>query len=253
MLEIKDLSAKYGGTQVLFNISAAFLPGEVTVLAGPNGSGKSTLMKIAANLMRPSAGEVLLDGLPLSGMTPREAAKRVAYLPQGRDVPDLTVGRMVLHGRFPHMGFPRHYSAEDRRIVEEILRKAGLYECRDRSLRTLSGGQRQKAYLAMALAQGSKTLLLDEPTTFLDIAHQLETLAMARKLAEEGKTVVMVLHDLPMAMEAADRILLLSGGHLAAAGTPEELFRQEVIPEVFGIRFGRTAAENGWRYYCEKQ
>ncbi len=253
MMEIKNLSAAYGSMQVLSDISAVFPSGEVTVVVGPNGSGKSTLMKIAANIMAPLSGEILADGRPLSEMSPREAARRVAYLPQVRDVPDLTVERMVLHGRFPHMGFPRRYGNEDRAIVEEVLTETGLAQLRDRPVRTLSGGQRQKAYLAMALAQGSDIVLLDEPTAFLDISHQLETVSMVRSLAKAGRTVVMVLHDLPAAMDAADRIVVLSGGYLAGSGTPEEVFCSKIIPEVFGISFERTAAENGWRYYCEKR
>ncbi len=253
MLEMEQISAFYGTIQVLYDISLKFPSGRVTVIAGTNGSGKSTLLRIAANLMKPSSGRVLADGEDVGRMAPREAARHVAYLPQTRDVPDLTVERMVLHGRFPHMSFPRQYQAKDRRIVEEVLQKTGLSEYRLRSVKTLSGGQRQKAYLAMALAQGSDTVLLDEPTTYLDISHQLDTAAMARGLAAEGRTVVMVLHDLPMAMEAADRMAILRDGRLEATGTPEEVFRMEIIPEVFQIRFGRTDTGHGWRYYCEKR
>ncbi len=253
MMELRHVSVGYDGVQVLFDISAIFPSGKVTVIAGPNGSGKSTLVKVAANILKPLSGAVFVDGEAIADMEPRKAACRTAYLPQGRDVPDLTVERMVLHGRFPHMGFPRRYNDTDRRIVQDILRETGLWEYRDRSLRTLSGGQRQKAYLAMALAQESDVILLDEPTTFLDISHQLETISMMRQLAEKGRTVVMVIHDLPAAMNSADQIIILSEGHLAAAGTAEEVFRQKVIPEVFRIRFDRTETAVGWRYYCEKQ
>lgn len=253
MMEIKHISVAYGSVQVLFDVCAVFPSGKVTVIAGPNGSGKSTLLKAAANILKPLAGEVFVDGEQVSGMDLREAARRIAYLPQGRNVPDLTVERMVLHGRFPHMGFPRRYTQADREIVEEVLLETGLYEFRDRPVGTLSGGQRQKAYIAMALAQRSDVILLDEPTTFLDISHQLETVSMVRRLAEQGRTVVMVLHDLPMAMEAADQILILSDGSLAAAGTGEEVFRQGIIPDVFQIRFDRVRSGEGWRYYCEKK
>ncbi len=253
MMELKNVSAAYDGVQVLFDISAVFPSGKVTVLAGPNGSGKSTLVKTAANILRPIGGAVFADGRPIAQMAPREAAKKVAYLPQVRDVPDLTVGRMVLHGRFPHMGFPRSYTSEDREIVEDVLLETGLWEYRDRSVRSLSGGQRQKVYLAMALAQESDVILLDEPTTFLDISHQLETAALMRQLARRGRTVVMVLHDLSAAMEMADQMIILSEGHLAAAGSAEDIFRREIIPQVFQIRFERVQTGDGWRYYCEKQ
>ncbi len=252
MLELKNISVSYDDVQVLFDISAIFPSGKVTVLAGPNGSGKTTLVKTAANILKPMQGEVFADGKLIAQMSLREVAKRVAYLPQVREIPDLTVGRMVLHGRFPHMGFPRRYTHTDREIVEEILRETGLWEYRDRSVKTLSGGQRQKVYLAMALAQESEMILLDEPTTFLDISHQLETAALMRQLAERGKTVVMVLHDLSTAMETADQIIILSKGHLAAVGSTEDVFRQEVIPEVFHIRFGRVDTGAGWKYYCER-
>lgn len=253
MMILNHISAGYDGVQVLFDVCARFPAGAVTVIVGPNGSGKSTLVKTAANLLRPTGGEVLVGGERIAKMAPREAARKVAYLPQVRDVPDLTVERMVLHGRFPHMGFPRRYSGQDWVIVENVLQKTGLIEYRDRSVRTLSGGQRQKVYLAMALAQESDVILLDEPTTFLDISHQLETAAQMRKLARKGKAVVMVLHDISAAMETADQLIVLSQGRLAAAGTAEDIYRQEIIPKVFQIDFRRMDTADGWRYYCEKR
>lgn len=253
MLECKGISAGYGKEIVLRNVSAVCPSGKITVIIGPNGSGKSTFLRVCADLICPAAGEVYLGGRRITELSPQERAKQLAYLPQVRDVPDLTVGRLVLHGRFPHMSFPKRYSEEDWRITGEVLRETGLWELRERSLRTLSGGQRQKAYLAMALSQQSDVLLLDEPSTFLDIAHQLELLSNLRSLADSGKTVVAILHDLPAAMDTADQIILFSDGVLAAAGTPEDIFSRNVIPEVFGIRFGRVAGEQGWIYYSEKK
>ncbi|MBQ9662581.1 MAG: ABC transporter ATP-binding protein [Oscillospiraceae bacterium] len=249
MLELCNVCSAYGGREALSEISLRFEPGEVLVIIGPNGSGKSTLLRTALGLQPKTAGEILLDGQPLEQFSPRQTARKISYLPQFRNVPDITVQRLVMHGRFPHMGYPRRYTAQDRKIVARALDRAGIPDLAARPIKSLSGGQRQKAYLAMTLAQESETLLLDEPTTYLDVRHQLQLAALARVLASEGKAVVLVLHELPLAFRVADRIALLDGGRLIALAVPEALFSDQILAELFGVTLRRVRDEGGWQYY----
>lgn len=249
MIELKNLSVGYGGQEVLHGVSLAFKPGRVLALLGPNGCGKSTLLRAALGLTPKSGGEVLMDGVPLDALSPRERARRAAYLSQTRPVPSITARRMVLHGRFPHLSYPRRYGQEDQEAVDRALRWADAADLAHRPMRELSGGQRQKVYLAMALAQDTPTLLMDEPTTFLDVGHQLEVMAAARRLAEGGRAVVMVLHDLPLALRGADDIALLCQGRLLICGTAEEVYASGQLDRVFGVALRRVETESGWQYY----
>ena len=249
MIELKNLSAGYGGRDVVHGVSLAFTPGRVLALLGPNGCGKSTLLRTALGLNPKSGGEVLMDGAPLEALSPRERALKAAYLSQSRSTPNITAYKMVLHGRFPHLSYPRRYRKEDYEAVERALDWADAADVARRSMGELSGGQRQKVYLAMALAQEAPTLLMDEPTTFLDVGHQLEVMAAARRLAKEGRAVVMVLHDLPLALRGADDAALLSEGRLAAYGTAEEVYRSGALDQVFGVALRRMETESGWQYY----
>ena len=251
MIELRNLHAGYPGRPVLKGVDLELRPGEVLAVLGPNGCGKSTLLRAANGLLHRTGGEVLLDGVPLESMTAKEIARKAAYLPQSRPVPSLTAGRMVLHGRFPHLSYPRRYRQEDNQAVSRALAWADASDLANRPMGELSGGQRQKVYLAMALAQDAPTLLMDEPTTFLDVGHQLEVTAMARRLAEEGRAVVMVLHDLPLALRWADDIALLSVGRLAAYGTAEEVYASGRLDRVFGVALRRVETESGWQYYYD--
>ena len=232
MLEAKNLSAGYPGRAVLAGVSLAARPGRVLALLGPNGCGKSTLLRTMAGL------------LP-------QAAQRVAYLPQSRTAPNITVRRLVLHGRFPYLSYPRRYGREDYEAVDRALAAADALDLADRPLPELSGGQRQKAYLAMALAQETETILMDEPTTFLDIRHQLEVLALVRRLAEEGRGVVLALHDLCLALTAADDVAVLGEGRLLALGGPEAVYQSKVLERVMGVRLDRSEGPGGRRYFCQ--
>ncbi len=205
MIELKKLSAGYGGQDVLRGVSLAFPPGRVLALLGPNGCGKSTLLRTALGLNPKSGGEVLMDGAALESLSPRERALKAAYLSQSRSTPNITAYKMVLHGRFPHLSYPRRYRREDYEAADRALDWADARDVAHRHMGELSGGQRQKVYLAMALAQEAPAVLMDEPTTFLDVGHQLEVMAVARRLAEEGRAVVMVLHDLPLALRGGGR------------------------------------------------
>lgn len=251
MLELRDVSARYGGEEVLRDVNLSFRPGELLAIIGPNGSGKSTLLRTAAGLRPCQRGSVTLDGVPLRRLSPKEIARNVAWTPQSRNTPDITVWRMVLHGRFPHMGYPRHIGERDRRIAARALEDADAAELAGRPLRDLSGGERQKAYLAATLAQQCNVILMDEPTTYLDIACQFQILTLLKRLAAEGKAVAAVLHDLPMAFAFADRIAVLQAGRVARVGTPEALYAQNVVKEAFGVSLRRIRTESQWRYYCE--
>ena len=252
MIELHDVTVGYGGKPMLRDISLAFPPGQVTVLLGPNGCGKSTLMKTALGLLPRQSGEILYDGVNLEQMTTRQVARKAAYLPQSREVPSITARRMVLHGRFPYLGYPRRYRAEDYEAAAKALEWAGAGDLADRPVRELSGGQRQKVYLAMALAQDTETVFMDEPTTYLDVRHQLEVMSVSRRLADMGRAVVLVLHDLSLALRAADRLAVLADGALCQVGTPEEIFTGGELDRAFGVTVQRVRTENGWLYYCRE-
>ncbi len=251
MIALKNLRAGYPGRPVLEGVDLDFRPGEVLAILGPNGCGKSTLLRTANGLLPKTGGEVLVDGVPLKELSARRIAQKIAYLPQSRSVPNITAGRMVLHGRFPYLSYPRRYRREDHEMVKRALEWADAAELVSRPLAELSGGQRQKVYLAMALAQDTETILMDEPTTYLDVGCQLEVMALARRLAEEGRAVVMVLHDLTLALRCAHRAALLHEGRVRQTGTPEELYGGETLERVMGVSLGRVEGPAGWRYYYQ--
>ena len=251
MIELQNLSAGYGGQAVLDRVSLTFPDGQITALLGPNGCGKSTLLRTVMGLHPASGGRVLVDGVPGGSLTSRQLARKAAYLPQSRGVPNITARRMVLHGRFPYLSYPRRYRREDHEMAARALQWVGGSELADCPVQQLSGGQRQKVYLAMALAQDTKAILMDEPTTFLDVGAQLEVMSLARRLAGEGKTVGMVLHDLPLALRWSHQIAVLEQGVLRFCGTPEDAFSNGVLKEVFGVELGRVQTEKGWQYYYD--
>ena len=249
MMELRQLRAGYGEHMVLDGIDLALRPGEVLALLGPNGSGKSTLIRAALGLLPLAGGQVLIDGADAAALSPRQRAQKAAYLPQTRTVPNITALRMVLHGRFPHLTYPRRFRQEDYAAAMAALEQADEACLARRPMPELSGGQRQRVYLAMALAQDAPTLFLDEPTAFLDVSHQLEVGRLAGQLARQGKAVVLVLHDLPLALSTADRLAVLKGGRLLAVDGPEALCADGILNSVFGIELGRVMTDRGWRYY----
>ena len=249
MMELRQLRAGYGEHMVLDGVDLALRPGEVLALLGPNGSGKSTLIRAALGLLPLAGGQVLIDGADAAALSPRQRAQKAAYLPQTRPVPNITALRMVLHGRFPHLPYPRRFRQEDYAAAMAALEQADAACLARRPMPELSGGQRQRVYLAMALAQDAPTLFLDEPTAFLDVSHQLEVGRLAGQLARQGKAVVLVLHDLPLALSTADRLAVLKGGRLLAVDGPEALCADGILNSVFGIELGRVMTDRGWRYY----
>lgn len=251
MIELHELAAGYPERRVLEQVSLQFPDGQITVLAGPNASGKTTLLRTILGLEPRLEGEIFLDGTAQTDLTARELALRVSYLPQSRPVPNITAGRMVLHGRFPHLGYPRRYRPEDWAMAKAALREAGAEELERQLMSRLSGGQRQRVYLAMLLAQDTRNVLLDEPTTYLDVAHQFRLLDCARRLADQGRAVVLVLHDLCLALRWADQLAVLDGGRLQMADSPERVFTSGILDQVFEVNVRRFQTSNGWQYYCE--
>lgn len=248
MLELRNFSTGYSGIPVLSHVSITFPKEMVTIVAGPNGCGKSTLLKAMAGIL-PSSGEILLDGEDLNRLSSRERAQRVAFLPQNRQVPDISVERLVLHGRFPYLSYPRQYREADHEAARAAIETMQLSGLAQRPLASLSGGQQQRAYLAMALAQDTSAVLLDEPTSFLDIAHQLQLMDLAKELAAKGKTVVLVLHDLTLALEHGHHLVLMNRGQVVSQGTPEAVFQSGTLADVFGVGLGRTKAGETWKYF----
>ncbi len=247
MLELRGIAAGYGGTPVLREVSFTVPKGSLTALIGPNGCGKTTLLRAAARQLPLLAGEILLDGRPVSSYGRTEFARKAAFMPQVRSVPAITAGALVAHGRFPHLGFSRRLRLEDRAAVQAAMEATGVADWANRDLRALSGGERQRVYLAMALAQDTDLILLDEPTTYLDPGRQFELLDLIASLPGRGKTVVMVLHDLSHALRYSTQLLLLEQGRLVQRGTPEELYAGGQLDRVFGIRSRR--APDGSYYF----
>ncbi|MER6831270.1 ABC transporter ATP-binding protein [Streptosporangium sp. NPDC000563] len=236
-LQAVDVRLGYGDRVVVDGLDLGIEAGTVTTIIGPNGCGKSTLLRAMGRLLRPSGGEVLLDGKRIDKMPSREVARILGVLPQAPSAPEgLTVADLVARGRHPHQTWYRQWSSDDESAVGEALAMTGLLDLGERPLDELSGGQRQRAWISMALAQGTDLLLLDEPTTFLDLAHQIEVLELVRRLhGELGRTVVMVLHDLNLAARYADRLVAMRDGRVVAAGPPAEVLTETLLAEVFEL------------------
>ncbi|MBO5516732.1 MAG: ABC transporter ATP-binding protein [Firmicutes bacterium] len=252
MISIHDLHASYEGDEILHGIDAAFPEGKISVLMGPNGCGKSTTLRSLVRLVPQRSGRIEIDGQSADTYTPRDLARKIAYLPQSRNVPDIAVRSLVMHGRFPYLSYPRRYRPEDHRKVQEALEWVGLSDLADRKMENLSGGQRQKAYLAMALAQDTDVILMDEPTTFLDIRNQFDLLDRAKQLARQGKTVIMILHDFEAILRYADHVILLHDGSVLQEGRAEDVLRSTSIPEAFRVTPVFYQGDDGLHCYVHK-
>ena len=251
MIELKNVCAGYEGKTIVKNASVTFEPGKITVLIGPNGCGKSTLLKSVVRINPHTDGEILIEDKTIDNFSSAKLAQNVAYLAQNKKAPDISVMKMVLHGRFAYLNYPRKYRPQDFEIARKSLEWAGMADKSDELVSKLSGGMQQKVYIAMALAQDANTILMDEPTTYLDVVHQLRLMAMAKQLAAEGKAVVMVLHDLTQALEVADKVVVLKAGEIIAQGTADEVYECGSIEEAFGIKIEKIKTERGesiWHY-----
>jgi iron complex transport system ATP-binding protein len=237
MLELRDVAFAYGARPVLDGVSLGLRPGRVVGLLGPNGAGKSTLVRLAAGLLRPSRGVVLLEGRDVGTWSRREVARRVALLPQDGALPPAFTGwEIALMGRTPHLGWLAAEGPADLAAVERALALADAAAFAERRVGELSGGERQRLFLARALAQEPAVLLLDEPTVHLDLGHQLAMLELVVELARtRGLAVLAVYHDLNLAAQSCDELLLLDQGRVAAHGLPDEVLRSPVVAEVYGV------------------
>lgn len=252
MIKLENVCVSYGKRQVLHDVSATFERGRVTAIIGANGCGKTTLLKTALGILPAFEGDVTVDGNALSAMSTRERAKKMAYLAQSRSLPRMTVEQLVLHGRYAHLAFPHVYSTHDKRTADAAIGRMGLTDVADRMLSELSGGMRQNAYIAMALSQSSDYILLDEPTTYLDIANRLQLMRTLRELAEEGKGVVVVLHDLILALKYADEIAVMREGRVVLQAEPQEVFSSGALRDVFGVEIRSIADGDSMDYYVKE-
>jgi ABC-type cobalamin/Fe3+-siderophores transport system ATPase subunit len=237
-LHASGLTLAYDQRVVCEALDVEIPDGSFTVIVGPNACGKSTLLRALARLMRPRAGTVLLDGRPIGSIGSKEVARRLGLLPQSPVAPDaITVADLVARGRYPHQGILRQWSRADERAVVEAMRSTGIEDLAGRAVDELSGGQRRRVWLAMVLAQETPIVLLDEPTTFLDIAHQIEVLDLCADLHEErGHTLVAVLHDLNHACRYATHLIAMSDGRIVAEGEPAQIVDAGLVERVFGLR-----------------
>ncbi|MEU6393791.1 ABC transporter ATP-binding protein [Streptomyces sp. NPDC046939] len=237
-LTADDVTLGYDQRVIAENLSVEIPDHSFTVIVGPNACGKSTLLRALSRMLKPSAGRVLLDGSVIQSMPAKKVAKTLGLLPQSSVAPDgITVGDLVARGRYPHQGLLRQWSPEDEKVVRESMESTGVAELADRYVDELSGGQRQRVWIAMALAQQTPLLLLDEPTTYLDIQHQIDVLDLCAELHEEqGRTLVAVLHDLNHAARYATHLIALRGGEVIAEGAPKDIVTADLVERLFGMK-----------------
>lgn len=236
-LAARGITVGYGGRAVIDDLDVAIPPGVVTTIIGPNGCGKSTLLRTLTRLLKPAKGTVVLDGEDIVKLRTRDVAKKLGLLPQAPVAPEgLTVGDLVARGRHPHQSWLRQWSSDDAGVVERALAMTGVADLADRPVDSLSGGQRQRVWISMTLAQGTDLLLLDEPTTYLDLAHAIDVLDLVDDLHESGCTVVMVLHDLNLATRYSDNLIVMRAGSILAQGHPRDVITAELLYEAFGLQ-----------------
>jgi iron complex transport system ATP-binding protein len=236
-LAARGVTVGYGGRVVIDELDVAIPPGVITTIIGPNGCGKSTLLRTLSRLLKPSRGSVVLDGEDIGRLRTRDVAKKLGLLPQAPVAPEgLTVADLVARGRHPHQSWLRQWSSDDAEVVERALAMTGVSDLADRPVDALSGGQRQRVWISMTLAQGTDLLLLDEPTTYLDLAHAVDVLDLVDDLHESGCTVVMVLHDLNLAVRYSDHLVVMREGSILAQGHPRDVVTAELLYQAFELR-----------------
>lgn len=251
-IEVKDLDVAYEQKYIIKNMNLEIPKGKITMIIGSNGCGKSTLLKTIARIITPKKGEIKLDGVSLKAQAPKEIAKKMAVLPQSPIVPSgLLVKELVSYGRFPYQSAMGGLKEKDIEMVNWAMKVTGIAEFSERSVDSLSGGQRQRAWIAMALAQETEILVLDEPTTYLDMAHQLEILMLLQKLnKEENRTIVMVLHELNNAMKFADYLIGVKEGEVVFRGKPLDVITNENLYTLYGIDAKLQLDETGQYPIC---
>jgi|TARA_B100001996_G_scaffold121116_1_gene91558 iron complex transport system ATP-binding protein len=234
----EDLYVSYGGPKIIEGLNVVIPSGEVTAIIGPNGCGKSTLLKALSRILTPEEGSVRLDGTDIKSIPTREVARKLGILTQNHREPEaISVSDLVRRGRYPHQGIFDQWSTEDQNAVERALEVTGLGEHKEETVDELSGGQKQRAWIAMILAQDSTLMLLDEPTTHLDMPHQMEILEMLVKLSvDEGRTIVLVLHDINMASRYCTNLIGMKEGKILTTGKPSKVVTTEMVESIFGLK-----------------
>jgi iron complex transport system ATP-binding protein len=236
-LGAEGVTVGYADRVVLDNLDITIPTGVITTVIGPNGCGKSTLLRTLSRLLKPRQGTVLLDGHDIARLKTKDIAKRMGLLPQTPIAPEgLTVADLVARGRHPHQSWLRQWSSDDAEIVEKALHMTGVADLAQRPVDSLSGGQRQRVWISMTLAQGTDLLLLDEPTTYLDLAHAIDVIDLVDDLHEGGCTIVMVLHDLNLAVRYSDNLIVMKAGSIVAQGHPSEVITSELLLDTFGLQ-----------------
>ena len=236
MITTQQLSVAYGDTTIIENLSVTIPKGKVTALIGPNGCGKSTLLKTLSRIIKPKSGEIFIEQTSLGQIKDKVLAQQLSLLPQVLVSPEgITVRKLVEYGRSPYVSHWGRLSQADKKIVEQAMTETGVLELAEQNVESLSGGQRQRAWIAMVLAQDTEIVMLDEPTTYLDLSHQIELMELMRTMNEQGKPVIVVLHDLNQACRYCDHLVVLKRGQLMAQGSPEEVFTERLLQEVFDL------------------
>ncbi|EPM5659821.1 Fe(3+) dicitrate ABC transporter ATP-binding protein FecE [Vibrio alginolyticus] len=237
MLRTQNLSVAYGKQTIIPDLSLLIPQGKITALVGPNGCGKSTLLKTLVRINKPASGQVLYDDKPLSNYGDKRLARSLSLLPQILVSPEgITVRKLVEYGRSPYLSHWGRLSQQDKTLVEQAMQDTGVIEFADKPVESLSGGQRQRAWIAMVMAQDTDVVMLDEPTTYLDLSHQVELMKLMRQMNDKGKTVVVVLHDLNQACRYCDHLVVLEKGQLVTQGTPQEVMTEGMLSSVFDLQ-----------------
>ncbi len=247
MIKLDNIYAGYSDT-ILKDINLEFEKGKITSIIGTNGSGKSTLLRVITSFLAPSKGNVYLDNINLRDYKLNEISKHISILPQVRNIPDITVEALISQGRFPHTGFLRKLTDNDKRYIKSAIKTVNIEKLTHKNVKDISGGERQKVFIAMILAQNTDIVLLDEPTTFLDTKYQIEIMNLIRDLNKSGKTIIMVLHDLNHAINYSDKICVLNDGVVVEYDSPNKLVEQGTIDKVFNIKT-EVINHNNKNYY----
>ncbi|MEL7570314.1 MAG: ABC transporter ATP-binding protein [Eubacteriaceae bacterium] len=235
MIELIGVTAGYGRTDIIKNINVTFKKNKITSIIGPNGCGKTTLLKTMSRLINPVSGSVLFEGKGIEQFSPKQLAQKIAMLPQIRNAANVNVYNLIMHGRFPYSGFSRKPSEKDKQIVNMAMELTKTYDLKEKNILQISGGERQRVYIAMSIAQDTDVILLDEPTTHLDIYHQMEIIDLIKNLNKNGKTIIMVMHDISQAMMNSNLVCVMNNGNVLCCCEPDYVYEKKYIEEAFKI------------------
>ncbi|MCR4618887.1 MAG: ABC transporter ATP-binding protein [Lachnospiraceae bacterium] len=249
MLKYENVTISAGGERILSDINVSFQKGKLTSIIGPNGCGKTSLLSALNGSARVEKGNIYIDGENYLNFSPKKRGRTLSFLPQVRNtIPDISTALLVSHGRFPYLGFARSMTIEDKRAVEHAMDLADVKKYENMSVEVLSGGTRQRSFFALSLAQECEYMVADEPTTYLDIPGQRKMLNLYRKMRDEGKTVILVLHDIARALEISDEILVMDNRRIVFKGSSDEIIEKRIIEQVFGVGVKRFSDEDGTYY-----